>query len=168
MLYVLRILHILSGAFWYGTVIFNARFLMPSLFAAGPAGGPVMAQLIQRRMPLALMGAGIVNVGSGIWLMFLVSGGDLGAWMQSGMGRTIGIGGALAILAMIIGMVTSTPAARQLATIGAAAARRGGPAPPEEGAEIARLQKRLGTSTIIVSVLMTLAITAMALARYVP
>jgi len=166
MIYVLRLLHILSGAFWYGAVMFTARFLMPSLRAAGPAAGPVMAQLNQRRLPMAMMGAAIVNVASGVWLMFIVSGGSMGAWMQTRMGRTLGIGGALAILVLIIGMVVNSPAARRLGEIGAAAAKRGGPPTPEEAAEVARLQKRMGASTIVVATLMTLALSAMALARY--
>ena len=29
MIQVLRLLHILSGAFWYGAVVFVARFLLP-------------------------------------------------------------------------------------------------------------------------------------------
>lgn len=168
MIYVLRLLHILSGAFWYGTVIFSARFLAPSLRAAGPAAGPVMAQLNQRRMPIAMMGAGIVNVGSGIWLMFLVTGGSPGPWMQTGMGRTFSIGGALAILALVLGMILSPPAAKRLGEIGAAIAKRGGPPSPEEAAEMARLQKRLGLSTMIGATLMTLAVADMAVARYVP
>jgi hypothetical protein len=166
MIYVLRLLHILSGAFWYGTVIFTARFLMPSLGAAGPSAGPVMAQLNQRRMPLALMGAGIVNVGSGIWLIFIASGGAPGPWMQTGMGRTIAIGGGLTIVGMILGMVTGPPTARRLGEIGAAVAKRGGPPLPEEAAEMARLQKRLGVASAIGATLMTLAVAAMAVARY--
>lgn len=166
MIYVLRLLHILSGAFWYGTLIFSARFLMPSLRAAGPAAGPIMAQLNQRRMPLAMMGAGIINVASGVWLMFIVSGGAPGEWMQSGMGRTLGVGGALAILALVIGMIMNPLAAKRLGEIAAAAAKRGGPPPPEEVAGVARLQKRLGVGTIIVATLMTLAVSAMAVARY--
>lgn len=168
MIFVLRLLHVLSGAFWYGALIFSARFLMPSLRAAGPAAGPVMAQLNRRRMPLAMMGAGIVNVGSGIWLMFIVSGSAPGAFMQSGMGRILGIGGALSILALIIGMIMGPPAAKRLGAIAEAAAKRGGPPLPEEAAEIARLQKRLGVSTIITTTLLTLAVAAMAVARYVP
>ena len=168
MIYVLRLLHILSGAFWYGTVIFGARFLMPSLRGAGPAAGPVMAQLNQRKMPIAMMGAGIVNIGSGIWLMYLASGGDVGSWMRSGMGQTFAIGGALGILAMVIGMIMSPPAAKRLGEIGAAVAKRGGPPLPEEAAETARLQNRLGLSTIITATLLTLAVAAMAVARYVP
>lgn len=166
MIQVLRLLHILSGAFWFGSVMFIARFLLPSLGAAGPGAGPVMVQLNQRRLPLALMGAGFINVASGIWLMFLVSGGALGVWMRSPMGRTLGIGGGFAILAMIVGMILNPPAAKRLGEIGAAAAKRGGPPPPEEVAEVARLQKRIALGSMLAAAFLTLAVSAMALARY--
>ena len=166
MIYVLRLVHILSGAFWYGTLIFTARFLMPSLRAAGPAAGPVMAQLNQRKLPMAMMGAGILNVVSGIWLMFILSGGDPGAWMQTGMGRTLGIGGVLALLALIIAMIVNPRAAKRLGEIAAVAAKRAGPGPPEEAAEVARLQKRMAIGTVVAAALLTLAVSAMAVARY--
>lgn len=168
MIYLLRILHILTGAFWYGAVVFNARFLIPSVRAAGPAGGAIMAQLNQRRMSVAMMAAAIVNVATGIWLMIVVPGGATGAWMRSGMGRTIGIGAAFAILALIVGMILAPPAVRRLGMIAAAAAKRGGPAPAEEAAEVVRLQKRLDAASTIVMTLLTLALAAMAVARYVP
>lgn len=166
MILVLRLLHILSGAFWYGSVIFTARFLMPSLRAVGPAAGPVMAQLNERKLSMALMGAAIVNVGSGIWLMLIVSGGDMGTWMRTGMGRTLAFGASCAILAMIVGMIVNPPAVKRLGEIAAGAAKRGGPPSPEEAAEAARLQKRMGTATVIVAILLTLAVSGMAVARY--
>src|SRR5262244_1789495 len=103
MMLVLRFLHIISGVFWVGGSLFAARFLMPSLRAAGPAAGPVLAELAKRRVPAAMMGASLVNVASGIWMMVIVSGGAPGVWMLSPMGRTIAIGGGLAILAVIVG-----------------------------------------------------------------
>ena len=166
MIYVLRLLHILSGAFWYGTVIFNARFLMPSLQAVGPAAGAVMAQLNQRKIHIVLMGASILNVVSGIWLIFIVSGGAPGVWMKTGMGRAIGIGSALTILAFLSGMFTTAPAAKRMGAIAAAAAKRGGPPTPEEVAEVGRLQKHVAIGTIIAAALLTLAVSAMAVARY--
>ena len=166
MIHALRLLHILSGAFWYGAVIFSVRFLMPSLRAVGPAAGPVMAQLNQRRMSVALMGAAFVNLGSGIWLMFIVSGGAPGEWMKTGMGRTIGAGAACAILAMIVGMIVNPPAVRRMGQIAAAAAQRGGPPSPEEAAEVQRLQKRMASANVFVAILLTLAVSAMAVARY--
>ena len=166
MIHALRLLHILSGAFWYGAVIFSVRFLMPSLRAVGPAAGPVMAQLNQRKMSVALMGAAFVNLGSGIWLMVIVSGGAPGEWMKTGMGRTIGAGAACAILAMIVGMIVNPPAVRRMGQIAAAAAQRGGPPSPEEAAEVQRLQKRMASANVFVAILLTLAVSAMAVARY--
>jgi uncharacterized membrane protein len=166
MIYLLRLLHILSGAFWFGALIFSVRFLMPSLRAIGPAAGPVMAQLNQRRMSAAFMGAAFVNLGSGIWLMFIISGGAPGEWMKTGMGRTIGVGAACAILAMIIGMIVNPPAVKRMGQIASAAAQRGGPPSPEETAEVQRLQKRMGSANVLVTILLMLAVSAMAVARY--
>ena len=167
MIYVLRVLHILSGAFWYGAVIFMARFLVPSLRAAGPAAGPIMAQLNQRKLSMGMMGAAIVNLVSGIWLMSIVSGGSPGVWMRSGMGRTFGLGGALAILAMLTGMIVNAPATKRMGAIGATVAKRGGPPTPDELAELERLQRRNGIAAGLVATLLTLAVAAMAVARYV-
>lgn len=166
MIFVLRLLHILSGAFWYGSVIFIVRFLTPSLGALGPTAGAVMAELNKRRLSLAMMGAAFVNVIAGVWLMFIVSGGDMRTWMRTTSGRTFAIGGALAILALIVGMATSAPSAKRLGAIAAAAGKRGGPPTPEEAAEIGRLQARMRTGSMIVAALLTLTVAAMAVARY--
>src|SRR5262249_52994800 len=167
MMLVLRFLHIMSGVFWVGGSLFAARFLMPSLKAAGPAAGPVLAELGKRRMPVAMMGASLVNVASGIWMMMLASGGAPGVWMRSPMGRTLGIGGGLAILAVILGMAVPTPTNAKMVGISAAARQRGGPPTPQEAAELERLQARSALTAMIVSVLLILATTAMAVARYV-
>src|SRR5258706_135519 len=110
MILVLRFLHIVAGVFWVGGSLFATRFIMPSLQAAGPAAGPVLAELGKRRVPAAMMGAALVNVASGIWLMMTASGGAPAMWMRSGMGRTLGIGGALAILVVILSMAVGMPA----------------------------------------------------------
>ncbi len=166
MIHLLRLLHILSGAFWFGGVIFTVRFLMPSLRAIGPAAGPVMQQLNQRKLSVAFMGASIINLASGIWLMSIVSGGDIGEWMKAGMGRTIGAGAACSILAMIVGMIVNPPAVKRMGQIAAAATQRGGPPTPEEAAEVQRLQKRMAGANGFVAILLTLAVAAMAVARY--
>ena len=165
MIYVLRLLHILSGAFWFGAFIFNVRFLMPSLRAVGPGAGPVITQLNQRGLTAAFMGAAIVNIGSGIWLMFITSGGAPGEWMKTGMGRMIGVGAVCAILAMIVGMIVNPPAVRRMGQLAAAAAKRGGPPTPEEGTEMQRLQQRMASGNIFVAILRRWR-SAMALARY--
>jgi uncharacterized membrane protein len=165
---ILRFFHIVSGVFWVGGSLFAARFVMPALKAAGPAAGPVLAELGKRRIPGAMMGAALVNIASGIWLMMIVSGGAPGEWMRSSMGRTMGVGAGLAIVVLILGLTVGMPANAKMARISAAAQKRGGPPTAEEAAELGRLQARSAFIAMIASGLLFLATTAMAVARYVP
>jgi len=167
MIPILRLIHIVSGVFWVGSVLFVSVMLLPSIRRAGPSGGAVMSDL-GRRMPPIMMGAALLTVGAGIWLMTIVSGGHVGAWMQSSMGRTIGIGGGLAILAIVLGLVINAPTGRRMSVIGAAIAKRGGPPEPGEAAELQRLQARMEMASVAVAVLLLLATCAMAVARYMP
>ncbi len=167
MIILLRFLHILSGIFWAGGTFFAARFIVPSLKAAGPAARPVLAELGKRRVPVIMMVTALVNVGSGIWLMPLVSGGDVDAWMRSGFGRTVGLGALSAILALLLGALVGMPTNRRMGAISAAAQARGGPPNAAEAAELERLQARSTIVAMIGTGLLFLAATAMAVARYV-
>jgi hypothetical protein len=84
------------------------------------------------------------------------------------MGRTLGIGGGLAILALLLGMAVGVPANAKMARISAAARQRGGPPTAEEAAELERLQARSALTAMGASALLFLATAAMAVARYVP
>jgi len=168
MIYVLRFVHILGGVFWVGSALFGAILLAPALRAVGPAAAPVMNQLVKvRRMPVLMMASGLATMVAGIWLLMIDSAGQPGVWMRSGTGRTFGIGGALAILAFLLGMAINMPASKRLAAIGAAAAARGGPPTPEEQVEMLHLQGRMSVASQIVTVLLVLSTGAMAIARYV-
>jgi uncharacterized membrane protein len=165
MMIVLRLVHILAGAVWFGALIFTARVIMPSARDAGPAGGPLMVQ-IGRRIPPLTMAAAILTIVAGVWLM--IRDASIGGWMQSRMGHTFSMGGALAILAFFIGMAVNMPAAIRMGAIGQGVAKRGGQATAEESAELGRLQKRMGMGTMVVTILIALATAAMAVARYLP
>src|SRR5262249_38749050 len=147
LLLVLRFFHIVSGVFWVGGSLFAVRFLMPSLKAAGPAAGPVFAELGKRRLPAAMMGAALLNVASGIWMMWIVSGGAPGPWMRTPMGRTISIGGGMAILAVIFGAAIVGPTNARLMRLSAEARQRGGSPTAQESGEIERLQARAALVT---------------------
>lgn len=169
MIFVLRLLHIIGGVFWVGSAMFAALLLAPTLQAVGPGAGPVMNQLVKvRKMPLVMMISSMVTIVAGVWLLIIDAAGQPGVWMRSGPGMTFGIGGVLAILGFVIGMAVNAPSSKRLAAIGAAAAARGGPPSPEEQAELRRLQGRLSSASMIVTVLLVLATGAMAIARYVP
>lgn len=165
---LLRLLHIGSGVFWVGGVLMFARFVFPAALALGPAAGPMMDQLTRvRKVPSALLGAGVVNILSGLALFWRDSGGFQGPWMKTGTGMTFGTGGLLAIIALGIGMSVNAPTAKRLGALSAAIQSKGGPPSPEQAAEMQRLQGRLGGALRAVSVLLVLSTVAMALARYV-
>lgn len=170
MLILFRLIHILFGVFWAGTAIFTAVFLVPTVRALGPGGGPVMQQIGQKRkLPVYFLTAGFLTVLSGIGLYWRASGGFTNReWLGSGTGMTFGIGAVLAILAMTIGIVVATPTAKRAGALGAAIASGGRPPTPEQAAEMQRLQARLGMASALGALLLTLTTAAMAIARYVP
>ena len=46
---VFRIVHILAGIFWAGSVYLFVVFIQPSVAAIAPAGAPFMAELLGKR-----------------------------------------------------------------------------------------------------------------------
>jgi uncharacterized membrane protein len=166
MITILRLIHIVFGVFWVGSVLFATFILMPSMKASGPAGMTLMKEL-GRKMSTIMMVAAIFTVGAGIWMMILFATGAPG-WMHTTTGRTFATGGALAILSMIVGMVINAPVARRMTTMGEVIGKRGGPPTPEEAQELGRLQSRLTSAGMIVAILLLLATAAMAVARYLP
>ena len=170
MLIFLRLVHILVGAVWVGSVVFTAVFLVPTVRALGPGGGPVMQQIGQvRKYPTFALLAGVFTVLSGIGLYWRASGGFTNReWLGSGTGITFGIGATLAILTLLIGATMIAPTAKRASELGGAIARGGTPPSPEQAAEMARLQARLSTLGALGAVLLLLTTSAMAVARYVP
>jgi uncharacterized membrane protein len=168
-LYGLRLLHIVVGVCWVGTVVFMAAFLSPSVRAAGPAGGAVLQQLMGvRRLPLWIMGAMALTLLSGIGLYWHDSAGFQSAWLASGAGRVFGLGGAVAIAASILGMAVNMPTARRLAELTGRLQSAGRPPTPDEQVTLAALQARLGRASVVASFLLLVATMLMAVARYVP
>jgi uncharacterized membrane protein len=165
----LRILHVVIGVFWVGTVVFMAVFLTPSVRAAGPAGGAVLQQLMGvRRLPLWIMGAMAITLLSGVGLYWHDSAGFQSAWLASGAGKVFGLGGAVAIVASILGMAINMPTARRLTEISGRLQAAGRPPTPDEQATLTALQGRLSRASVVAAVLLVIATLLMAIARYVP
>jgi hypothetical protein len=167
MLITLRLIHILSGAFWIGAALFNVILLVPTIRALGPAAGPVMQHLVQvKKLPIWLLGAGVVTFLSGFSLYYIASGGFSNGFMQSGPGMTFGLGAVFALLAILVGMLFTTPAAKRAGAIAASLA--GKPPSPQQAAELQAAQKRIGVTSALATLFVFLATCAMAVARYIP
>ena len=168
LLITLRLIHILAGVFWVGGVWVVARFVLPSIRALGPAGGPVMKEIAQvRKLPARLLIAGWVAVISGVTLYMrsaTLAGGD--PWYDSAAGRVFGYGGMVAIVVVLMGTFGNLPTARRIGAI--AAQMQSGGSTPELAAELQRLQLRLKRLTEIAAGLLFLVVASMAAARYWP
>ena len=164
-----RFIHVVAGVAWAGALIFIGLYLLPASRATGQAGGAVMQQLVRvQRMPVYLMSLMALTILSGLGLFWL----DISAfgmsWVHTGPGRTFSAGATFGILTAIVGGVINMPAANKLGALGASIQAGGKPPTPEQAAELQRLQHRLHSAGLWITVLVFLAVTCMAVARYVP
>lgn len=156
---VLRFLHVVSGALWVGMLAFTVVFLSPALKDLGPDGGKVMPALQRRGIMVVMPVLALVTLISGMWLFARFSGGSMAAAMATGPGRAFALGGTSALLAFLVGIVAMRPImARTVVLL---------QNPGANAAELERLRARGILIGRIVAVLLFVALTAMAVARYV-
>jgi hypothetical protein len=164
---VLRLVHVLGGIFWVGSVTFNGVFLLPTLAGLGPAAGPVMAGLQRRRMPTVLPVVAVLTMLSGLRLLQLTSAGFSAEYFASGPGIAYSLGGLAAIAGFAVGMAFTRPAMlRAAALAGQVAGAADDAARAALGAEVARMRSRGAKGNTVMLVLVSLAAVAMAVARY--
>lgn len=163
---LLRLVHILAGIFWVGTMFLLAGFLVPTVRETGREGGRFMQHLVQqRRLPVFLGIAVLLTVLSGLTMYARTVVATHGAWAGTRPGITYGIGAVAAILAAVAGMGIGGSAARRMVAVGREVAEAGRPSPDQQ-AEIGRLQARMALGSRIAAGLLVVAAGAMAIARY--
>ena len=160
-LFLLRAIHVVGGVLWVGGLMIVTFFLLPASRQLGPAAQPVLQDIIGRRkLPVYLMSVAIATTLAGLLLMARNISLTGGAWARSPMGIGISIGATTAILALIVGMSVTAPAAKRL----------GGPpkpgASPLSDAERAVLMRRTAIGGRAVLVLLAISALTMATARY--
>lgn len=164
---VLRILHIVLGVYWAGTIFFVVTFLEPVARGAGPAAGPVMMGLRQRHYFEWLPTIAVVTMLSGLGLMWKVSGGFSATWMGSHTGVAIQVGATAALVAFVIGMAVMRAATlKAMGMMPAAQQLPEGSEREARMAEIQALRLRARTGARWVGALLLVAVSAMAVARY--
>ena len=169
MLFVaLRVLHVVAGAVWVGSVVWMNRFLMPATEALGPSGGQLMQHINQvLKLPRFMIRIAVVTVLTGLTLYGWDASASGGRWASSPSGIAFGLGGALAIVTMVVGLGVASPTAQKLGVLAAAVQSAGRAPTPEERAELTQLRTRLVQSSRVAMILLILAAAAMAGARYV-
>jgi putative copper export protein len=166
---VLRILHIGSGIFWVGSIAFLTLLLEPHLRAQGPGA---MRRTMGPMLPVmgpTLLGASLVTVASGATMILILGRNDYGIFFSTPWGLTILFGGAMGVLALIVGDGLVRLQRWRLDALGAQLAERvlqGDPPGREAAQRVARIESRLWLIGKINFGLLVLAVLAMATARY--
>lgn len=168
-LIVFRILHIVAGVAWAGSVFQFVVFVQPSAAAIGPAAGPFMQELLGRRKLVnKILWLAAFTIVGGLFLYWRnwQDAGSLGDWVGTPFGRGLTIGSISAIVAFLIGLLGTKPGVDRLMALGRQAAGAGGGPSPELAQEIQRMQARLGVLARTNLAFVTVAVLTMATARY--
>ncbi|MBW3553892.1 MAG: hypothetical protein KY466_10290 [Gemmatimonadetes bacterium] len=167
MMVALRIIHIGSGVFWAGSLLFLAFFLAPAMGRAGPDGGRVMQELQKARLMHVMPVVALLTILSGAWMMWTLSGGLHARFFRSGYGISLTIGAAASILAFIIGLAVMRPTQLRIGELAGRMAGAMDDERPRLGAEMTRLRTRAARATLATAWLLIVAIVTMAAARYI-
>jgi len=161
-LIVLRLVHIVAGAFWVGSALMLALVILPGARKAGPGS--------ERALPMArisqAMGlASLLTTVAGLLLYWLVSR-FAWVWISSSWGVGLTLGALAGIAAFLLGTFSTAPTSKKLGALAAQTGATGAPSQPEQRAELERLRRKLASSSTWSTVLATVSLALMAVARY--
>lgn len=160
----LRILHIVFGTFWAGTIIFSTLILEPALKRLGPGiQNPVMKTLMPALTP-AMMLSSLVVLGSGVAMTLIMRWGALDLLLASAWGWAMLAGFAATLAAIVIGFGVMAPSGMQIEKL--AKSFEGRAPTPDEAHKLQGLNARIETLSRVDFVLILFAVGAMAAARY--
>jgi uncharacterized membrane protein len=164
----LRIVHIVTGVIWVGSLFVVVVFVQPSAATLGAAGAPFMSELRRRRFVDVVFVDALVTVVAGSflywhdWHMYP----SFGDWMGSNFGAALTVGALLATSGLVVAAIVTRPTIVRLVSLGRQVAGSGAPPSTEQVARIGALQHRLVVAERASFILVLFAVVAMASARY--
>jgi len=164
---VLRLVHLLAGIFWVGGAIVLSLFVLPAQRAVGDDGRFLKEIMVGQKLSTWFGVSAGLSVLAGLVLYGRNVSVSQGAWAATASAMTFGVGGALAVLAMIIGATLSGGSQRRMASIGQAIATAGGVPTDAQRAELALLNRRTALGAKLSLGLLLGCTVLMAVARYV-
>jgi uncharacterized membrane protein len=166
---VLRLIHILGGAFWLGAAVTLFVFLQPTAQATAPESQRFMLHLLRNRRfsETVLVAACLTALGGATLFWRDTSGLQLTLMTQpQSLGFTVGgVAGGIALLGFLF---VGYPAGRRLIAIGSRLAAEHRSPNEDEQRNLAAAQRTLNRVGTTVLVLLVIAAASMATARYWP
>jgi len=162
-IWLLRLVHILSGAFWFGGNLMMMFFVGPTVREMGEAGPKFVGHLVRNLKFTTYMtvAAGLTAL-AGVSLYWIDSSGLTSAWMQSGAGTGFGIGAVFGVIGFVYGILVG----RTINALVALGGQVQGKPSPEQAAQLGSLQKQQANYSKISAGALTLSLVFMSIARY--
>ena len=160
---LLRLVHVISGIFWVGSVLLLFFILGPTINSSGEAGQKIMGLLQTRaRLTAVLSAAAGLTVLAGGSLYWIDSNGFTSAWLRSGPGIGFGLGAFFALVGFVFGII----AGRTNQAMAALGAQMQSQPSPEQVSRMAALRNRAMRIGPLNAWALILAAVFMATARY--
>jgi len=165
---ILRIVHIVTGVIWVGSLFVVVVFVQPSAAALGPAGAPFMSELRRRRFVDVVFIDALFTIVAGSFLYWRDwhTYPSFGDWIGSSFGASLTLGALFAVAGLGVAASVTRPTIVRLVSLGKQVAEPGRTPAPETAAEIGALQRRLVVAERVSFSLVLIAVVAMASARY--
>ena len=165
-LLMLRVIHLLGGTFWAGTLLFMSYFLLPSFGEAGPAAGAVAAGLEKRKIFTWLPVVALLTILTGLRLLMIASGGFGGAFFGTTQGQAYLVAAVASVVALVIGLTVSRPSALAAGRIVAQLQNAAPDARAGLAEQAAVLRLKSAKAVRVVALLVLLSALLMSVARY--
>lgn len=157
---VLRLVHILAGAFWLGSAVVFFLFLEPAAQALGAPGEAFMRHVnLERGLPIVIGVISAVALAAGALLYLHDSSGLSLSWITSAPGLAFTIGGLAAFGSWLVGFLVSRPAIDRMAKLS-------GSTSGDAATELGALAARVRLAGAVGLALLVLAVAVMSVARY--
>lgn len=162
-IWLLRIVHIVAGAFWFGGVIMMTFFVGPTVREMGEAGPKFVALLVRNRKFTVWMSiaAGLTAL-AGATLYWIDSAGFTSAWMKGNAGTGFGIGAVFGIIGFTAGILIGRTT-NALVNLGG---QIQGKPTPEQLTRLQSLQKQQMNYSMTATITLLLSLIFMSIARY--
>lgn len=135
---LIRLIHVLGAAFWFGGGLFFIAVIYPAVQAAGPNGGAVM-QAITRRGGLGGRWFGPVSTITVVAGLYLYIKGDYHVGpFDDAVAALLTVGVAFGILAFLVGLGMALPNEKRMKAL-VAEMPEGAPPTPEQAGQMQQL-----------------------------
>jgi hypothetical protein len=168
MFIVMRTVHLVLAAIWFGAVFFMAMYLGPVVGEVGPPGGAVMAGIVKRGFDRVMAIVGGLTVVTGIGLYSRLTQGFDTSLIATKTGMIFAIGGLFGFAGAAIGGAVVGRTSKALFALGTTMSTM--PDGPEKAAamqEVGVLRARIASGSRLLLIVLTVAMVLMAVGRYV-